>query len=200
MFSDGVFSAPQPWVYYDVTLPTTPTTVVASATITGRADPDHANDTSTVTIDVDEPAAEIFTQLSPPDPIASQVPFQVDGPVINAGELDAQDVVAVLEAPADWDIMVPPGPLPSGVACSVVASPHAMRCTRRTFAAGQLWSVDAIVTPPPGIGTGTVSLAVSTVTPEIGVYPNNATTTIRFTPGAGTRTLDGRSGQRTRRR
>ena len=37
--------------------------VVAAATLTGRADPNHANDTSTVTIDVDAPAAEIYTQI-----------------------------------------------------------------------------------------------------------------------------------------
>ncbi len=55
VFSGGVFYAPEPSVYYDVTLPTTPGTVVAAATLTGRADPNHANDTSTVTIDVDEP-------------------------------------------------------------------------------------------------------------------------------------------------
>ena len=136
MFSGGVFYAPQPFVFYDVTLPATPATVVASATLTGRADPDHTNDTSTVTIDVDEPAAEIYTQITPVvDPIPSQEATLVDGPVLNAGELDADELVAVFEAPADWEIEVPPGPLPPGVACEVIVSPHAMRCTR-THAAG----------------------------------------------------------------
>ena len=41
-------------------LPTAPGLVVASATLTGRADPDPSNNTSTITIDVDEPKAELF--------------------------------------------------------------------------------------------------------------------------------------------
>ena len=191
VFSGGVFYAPEPSVYYDVTLPTTPGTVVAAATLTGRADPNHANDTSTVTIDVDAPAAEIYTQIvSVVSAIPSQVPFRVEGPVVNAGEIDAHDVVAVFEAPSGWAIAVPSGPLPPGVACSVIASPHAMRCTRNILSASEWWSVDALVTPPPGSGSGTVSLAVSTTTPESGIYPNDASTTIQFAPGAGTRTLD----------
>ena len=149
VFSGGVFYAPQPFVFYDVTLPATPTTVVASATLTGRADPDHTNDTSTVTIEVDEPAAEIYTQITPvAHPIPSQEATLVDGPVVNAGELDADELVAVFEAPAFWEITVPPGPLPPGIACEVIVTPHAMRCTRTTLPAGQGWSVDALVTPP----------------------------------------------------
>ena len=63
VFSLGVLYAPEPFIFYDVRLPTSPATVVATATITGRADPVPANNASVVTLDVDAPAAEIFTQL-----------------------------------------------------------------------------------------------------------------------------------------
>ena len=45
LFSGGVFYVVEPSIAYDVTLPATTTVVVASATITGRADPKHSNDT-----------------------------------------------------------------------------------------------------------------------------------------------------------
>ncbi len=168
---------------YDITLPTMPSTIVAAATITGRADPNHANDTSTITVALDPPAAEIYAQLVPVNAvIPSGLPFRIEGPVQNAGELDAQNLVAVLTAPTGWAIAVPPGALPSGVACTVISSPHAMRCTRTTLATGDYWEVDALVTPPAGTGTGTATLSVSTVTPETGTYPNDATVDIAYAP------------------
>ena len=110
--------------------------------------------------------------------------------MVNAGEIDAHDVVAVFEAPSGWAIAVPSGPLPPGVACSVIASPHAMRCTRNILSASEWWSVDALVTPPPGSGSGTVSLAVSTTTPESGIYPNDAARRSSSRRARETRTLD----------
>jgi hypothetical protein len=173
-------------VFYDITLPATPSTIVASATITGHADPNHANDTSTTTIALDAPAAEIYTQLVAVDTaIPSGLPFRVQGPVQNPGELDAQSLVAVLTAPTGWAIAVPPDPLPAGVSCQIISSPDAMRCTRTTLAAGDSWEVDALVTPPAGTGTGTVTLSVSTVTPETGTFPNDATVDIRYAPVVG---------------
>jgi hypothetical protein len=187
VFSAGNFDAPQPFVFYDVTLPTTPGTIVASATLTGRADPNHANDTSKITVDVDPPAAEIFTQLvAPGAPVASSTPFLLQGFVLNSGELAAQSLVAVLTAPASWTIALPAGPLPTGVSCAIVASPHSMSCTRTALAAGDNWSPGAELTPPAGTGTGTVSLDVTTTTPEIGVFPNAASVDIAFRPGGET--------------
>ena len=65
-----------------------------------------------------------------------------------------------------------------------------MRCAAHaeTLPAREGWSVNALVTPPGGTGTGTVSLAVSTTTPETGTYPNDASTTVQFAPKT-TRTL-----------
>jgi hypothetical protein len=190
LFSAGIFDAAQPFVFYNVKLPTTPSTVVASATITGRADTNHANDTSKVEIDVDTPKAEIFAQLPPNlDPVASSTPFLLQGPVINSGDIAAHDLVAVMTPPDGWAIALPADPPPAGVSCTIVASPLAMRCTRATLPTLENWSVDARLTPPAGFGTGTVSLSVTTTTPEIGVYPNSATTNIRFAPNGQTRVL-----------
>ena len=91
--------------------------------------------------------------------------------------------------PALWGIALPAGPLPAGVACTIQASVHAMRCTRATLPASTGWDVDATITPPAGTGTGTVTLAVTTTSAEIGVYPNVATIDIAFRPGGDTRTI-----------
>ena len=184
VFSEGVFYAPQPFVFYQVTLPTTPGTVVSTATITGRADPPTTRTTprrSRSTSTRQPPRST--PRSSAVDPIPPAEPFRVNGPVINAGQLDANDLVAVLQVPADWGVEVPPDELPAGTTCAVVTTPHAVRCTRDVLPAGEGWSVDAIVTPPAGTGSGTVTLTVTTVSTETGTFPNEASTTIRYAPG-----------------
>ena len=121
--SGGIFYAVEPFIYYDVVLPTTPTTIEATATITGRADPVSANNASVVTIEVAAPAAELFAQLTAvPGIVPAGEPVAVSGPIDSAGDIDAEDVVAVLDAPSDWTAALPSGPPEPGVSCSVEPS------------------------------------------------------------------------------
>ena len=185
----GGTSPPQEsFVFYDVILPTVPTVIVAAATITGRDDPDTSNNTSTVTIDVDEPTAEIYAQLVHEAPVASGVQFRVNTSIFNVGELAAQQLVAVIEVPADWTVAVG-SPVPPGTACTVTASPRALRCTLASLAEFSAWEFDALLTTPPGVGSGTVTLTVTTTSPEVGTYPNTASAVIRYGPGGQTREL-----------
>ena len=189
VFSGGVFDAPQPFVFYDVMLPTTPGTVVATATLTGRADPVSSNNSSTFTIDVAEPATELVASIESPGVVASGQPFVLTAVIEGGGEIPAQQPVATLTVPDDWGIALSPNPPPSGVVCAVLTSPHALRCTRDTMPSDQTWEVQATVTPPAGAGTGTATFDVTTTTPEIGTFPDSASLDIRYTPNAGAHLL-----------
>ena len=66
---DGAWAAPYwggyQYVAYTI-VPTTPVSIAATATITGRNDPDHSNDVGTVLFDVPVLAAELAVWFEPP--------------------------------------------------------------------------------------------------------------------------------------
>ena len=68
-------------------------------------------------------------------------------------------------------------------------SPRALRCTLASLAEFSAWEFDALLTTPPGVGSGTVTLTVTTTSPEVGTYPNTAFLVIRYGPGGATREL-----------
>ena len=156
-------------------VPTEAGPLTPSVTVTGRNDPDHTNDTSTYSLEVATPAAELYPWINPVlGAWVAQQTRDVTVSFYNYGELAAEDVVVGLEAPPGWTVGLPTDPDPAGRSCSVAPGGGSVACTFDEVAANSAFVSFAVpVTSPAGpAASGTATLTVTTPTPEHGWIDN----------------------------
>lgn len=174
------FNAGMDNVGYEAIMPTTPGTVVATATITGRNDPDPTNNTSTVTIDVRPESAEIATYVNVHNnqtEFDGGVPKVVTGQVQSYGELPAENVVASLTVPDGWTAEIDNVSAPADFTCAAQPGATEIRCEMESLpTASSGLILQALVTAPStGTGSGVITMTGSTESPEVGTFPNVGT-------------------------
>ena len=169
------------YIRYEVVAPATAGVIEATATIAGRNDPDHGNDTSTTRILVREPAAELYVPpgIGPGTSIwVRQETRPMPLNLVNTGQLAADDVALRLDVPPGWTTGVPTEPDPPGRACVGAPDGSSVTCTLEQVASGTIVTFFVPVTSPAGpSATGEATLTATTSTPEHGDLPNSTTET-----------------------
>ena len=174
----GEVGALSKYVYYEVVIPPTLSTSEATATITGRNDPNHSNDTSRITIGLRLPAAELTPYLDPANgPWFGAETRTVVAGVVNYGQLPADEVTATFEVPPGWAVDFGGSDTPNRT-CATAADRASVTCTYEVLPPDVPEDLFLSVTSPAGpSASGPATFTVSTPTPEHGHNPNVVTRT-----------------------
>ncbi len=158
------------YVQYTLALPDTPQVVTAEATVTGRADPDPTNDTSTVAVTVLPDAPDLTVEWNGPRTIvAAGERFGAGATVSNVGEGTAEDVTVTFSAPEGWvvealDIYQP--------ACNP-GDGRTVVCRYDRFGPGASAVPGLRLTAPPGATSSAIlTVAVTSSTAQAGTAPD----------------------------
>lgn len=161
------------WLFYNVVLPS-PGQYDATATITGRNDPDPSDNTSTVRLQARAPAAELYATLDIYQTWIGQQTSDVAVNAVNLGELSAEDVEATLAVPAGWTVGLPADADPPGRSCSVAPDERSVTCTFDQLEPGALSYLAPVTSPATPTVPGEATVTLATSSPEHGDLPNSA--------------------------
>ncbi len=168
-------------VSYELAIPEGSGPLETSVTVAGRNDPDAANDTGTLTLEVDIPRAELRVDLIAFGPTPAAEPFEIQLWTWNNGDGAASDVVSTVRAPVGWAFSAPTNQ-ETGRSCSVSTDATSIECTYDTIAPNTRRTLRALLTPPDGTGSGQLTAETSTPTPEFGTDPNTDSREIAYAP------------------